>query len=109
MMRSSLRERTPGSNRTVLREPGVTRVRRGTLVPLDSSEDLTADYPAVRSAVAGIRAERAILDGEIVAVGEHGRPSFQALQYRTAHQASIAYYAFDLLHVDGADLVGRPL
>src|SRR5439155_1648828 len=58
---------------------------------------------------AGIHAERAILDGEIVAVGEHGRPSFQALQYRTAHQASIAYYAFDLLHVNGADLVGRPL
>jgi bifunctional non-homologous end joining protein LigD len=73
------------------------------------NKDLTADYPGVRSAVARIRAERAVLDGEIVAVDENGRPSFQALQYRTARDARIAYYAFDLLHVDGIDMTGRPL
>jgi bifunctional non-homologous end joining protein LigD len=86
-------------------------VKNGDSVRLLSrrNKDLTADYPAVRSAVVRIRAEEAILDGEIVAVGEHGRPSFQALQYRTAHQASIAYYAFDLLQVNGADIMGRPL
>lgn len=73
------------------------------------NNDLTAGYPAVRSAVSRIRAQRTVLDGEIVAADERGRPSFQALQYRTAHQGDIAYYAFDLLHLNGADMMGRPL
>jgi bifunctional non-homologous end joining protein LigD len=51
-----------------------------------------------------------VLDGEVVAVDEHGRPSFQALQHRGAHpRHSIAFYAFDLLHVDGLDLTQEPL
>ena len=39
-----------------------------------------------------------------------GRPSFQPLQPRGSQpQHRIAYYAFDLLHLDGADLTGKPL
>jgi bifunctional non-homologous end joining protein LigD len=51
--------------------------------------------------------ESAILDGELVAIDEQGRPSFQALHHQAAH--TIVYYAFDLLHLDGRDLTARPL
>ena len=62
--------------------------------------------PTVCAAVRRLTAKRVVLDGEIVAVDGSGLPSFQALQHRSArtdHQ--IAYYAFDLLHLDGRDLL----
>lgn len=75
-----------------------------------NNKDLTKAYPAVCSAVKTVRTQRVALDGEIVAVDSSGRPSFQALQHRSArtdHQ--IAYYVFDLLHVDGMDTTQLPL
>jgi bifunctional non-homologous end joining protein LigD len=75
-----------------------------------NDNDLTAAYPAVREAGRRLHADRAVVDGEIVAVDEHGRPSFQALQHRGAHPGyAIAFYAFDLIHLDGDDLTGLPL
>ena len=48
------------------------------------------------AAAAGMRARQAIVDGEIVAVGADGRPSFQALQHRSAHPTHVpVFYAFD--------------
>ncbi len=57
-----------------------------------------------------MKANRVVLDGEIVAVDGSGVPSFQALQHRSArtdHQ--IVFYAFDVLHIDGVDLTGAAL
>ncbi|RPI57401.1 MAG: hypothetical protein EHM55_01900 [Acidobacteria bacterium] len=71
--------------------------------------DLTADYPSVRDAVAALNAKSALLDGEIVAFDESGRPSFQQLQHRSARVTAIRYFAFDLLHLNGADLQSEPL
>jgi bifunctional non-homologous end joining protein LigD len=71
--------------------------------------DLTADYPAVRQAVAAVKAKSALIDGEIVAFGEDGRPSFQHLHHRSARPAAIRYFAFDLLHLNGQDLRREPL
>jgi bifunctional non-homologous end joining protein LigD len=48
-----------------------------------------------------------LLDGEVVAVDEQGRPSFQALHHQSAH--TLVYYAFDVLHLDGRDLTAAPL
>jgi bifunctional non-homologous end joining protein LigD len=49
-----------------------------------------------------------ILDGEIVALDEKGRPSFNALQnYRP--RRPVQFYAFDLLAYKGKDLLKRPL
>jgi bifunctional non-homologous end joining protein LigD len=70
-------------------------------------KDATAQYPAVTQAVARVRADSALLDGEIVALDERGRPSFQALHHHEARR--LAYYVFDLLHVNGRDLMKRPL
>lgn len=75
-----------------------------------NEKDLTANYPGIVRAAAKVRASSAILDGEVVALDANGRPSFQALQHRSAHPSySIAYYAFDLLELDGRDLTREPL
>jgi len=72
--------------------------------------DLTATYPAIEAAGGKLRADNAILDGEIVALDAKGKPSFQALQHRSAHrQYAIVFYAFDLLHFNGDDLTRLPL
>jgi bifunctional non-homologous end joining protein LigD len=71
--------------------------------------DLTATYPAVRQAAEKLKAKSAILDGEIVAFDETGRPSFQQLQHRAAKGTAVRYFAFDLLHLNGIDLQSEPL
>ncbi|HUQ97904.1 MAG TPA: non-homologous end-joining DNA ligase [Gemmatimonadaceae bacterium] len=71
--------------------------------------DLSADYPTIRAALGAVDAKSAVLDGEIVAFDELGRPSFQHLHHRSAKPAAIRYFAFDLLHLDGKDLQAEPL
>jgi bifunctional non-homologous end joining protein LigD len=74
------------------------------------NKDLTGMYPGIADAGSRLNAERAVVDGEIVAVDERGMPSFQALQHRSSHPGHrIIFYAFDLLHLDGSDLTGHPL
>lgn len=87
-------------------------IKNGNRVEIRSrnDKDLTAAYPAVTAAVRQLRIDNVVLDGEIVAVDSAGRPSFQALQHRSArtdHQ--IVYYAFDVLHADGKRLTSLPL
>jgi len=75
-----------------------------------NEKDLTSAYPAVARAATGLLASQVVLDGEIVAVDAGGRPSFQALQHRSAHpNHTVVFYAFDLVHEDGVDLTGEPL
>ncbi len=70
---------------------------------------LNARFPAVASALAGLTVD-AVLDGEVVAVDEKGRPDFQALQNSVrSGEGRILYYVFDLLQVDGRDLRPLPL
>ncbi len=61
-----------------------------------------------------LRAEEAILDGEVVALDPGGRPDFGLLQARIAGEAEAArvplvYEAFDLLRLDGRSLLAVPL
>jgi bifunctional non-homologous end joining protein LigD len=56
--------------------------------------------------------KEAVLDGEVVALDERGRPSFQLLQRFNmpgAKKPPLFYYAFDLIQLDGKDLTGLPL
>jgi len=91
----------------------VEAIKAGETVRLISrnEKNLTEAFPAVRDAISTIKAKSAVLDGEIVAIDDQGRPSFQALQHRTLLAAGhrLVYYAFDLLHLDGRDLAGAPL
>jgi bifunctional non-homologous end joining protein LigD len=70
-------------------------------------KDATAQYGSVARSVMKLQAETVLLDGEIVAIDEEGRPSFQALHHQSAH--TLAYYAFDVLHFNGRDLMKTPL
>ena len=75
-----------------------------------NDKDLMQMYPAVAAAGRRLQADQAVIDGEIVAVDEQGRPSFQALQHRGTHpRHTIVFYAFDLLHLNGEDTTALPL
>jgi DNA ligase D-like protein (predicted ligase) len=75
-----------------------------------NDKNLTRMYPAVAAAAFQLKRDQVTLDGEIVAIDAHGRPSFQALQHRGSHPAhQIVFYAFDVLHLDGHDLLQEPL
>ena len=50
-----------------------------------------------------------ILDGEVVALDDQGKPSFSALQHFRAGPESLYFYAFDLLAYQGRDLRKLPL
>lgn len=50
-----------------------------------------------------------ILDGEVVALDDAGKPSFQLLQDYEHHQERLVYYVFDLLFLNGYDLRELPL
>jgi bifunctional non-homologous end joining protein LigD len=71
--------------------------------------DLTSDYPAIRQSLAAVKAQSAVLDGEIVAFDDSGRPSFQHLHHRSATAGAIRYFAFDLLQLNGKDLQAESL
>jgi bifunctional non-homologous end joining protein LigD len=70
-------------------------------------KDATAQYRSIARTVAQLRTEKVLIDGEIVALDEQGRPSFQALHHQSAHR--LVYYAFDVLHYEGRDLLSVPL
>jgi bifunctional non-homologous end joining protein LigD len=74
------------------------------------NKDLTGMYRGIAAAGLRVKADRAVIDGEIVALDAQGSPSFQALQHRGSHPGhQIVFYAFDLLHLDGTDLTSQPL
>lgn len=52
----------------------------------------------------------AIIDGEVVVVGENGQANFGGLQnWRSEADGTLLYYAFDILWYNGYDLTGLPL
>jgi bifunctional non-homologous end joining protein LigD len=72
--------------------------------------DCSAEYPWLVEALRQQPYREAIFDGEIVAVDEQGRTSFQLLQNRASEpRPYLLFYAFDLLYRDGYDLRGVPL
>jgi bifunctional non-homologous end joining protein LigD len=82
----------------------------GTKVRLYSrpGNDLTYRFPLIAETVAGLPSRSCVIDGEAVACGDDGKPSFDVLRNRR-HDASVFLYAFDLIELDGADLRREPL
>jgi bifunctional non-homologous end joining protein LigD len=72
-------------------------------------KDLGAKFPRVLDAILEIEAGDAVIDGEIVALDDHGRSSFQLLQAFELgdERPPLFFYAFDLLRIDGQNLVDR--
>jgi bifunctional non-homologous end joining protein LigD len=73
--------------------------------------DWAARFPNVATDVAGLAADTALFDGEIVVENECGLSVFSMLQAALSNgeRDSFVYYVFDLLHLDGEDLSKRPL
>ncbi len=73
--------------------------------------DLGSKFQEVKDSIAALDIEDAIIDGEIVALDEKGRSSFQLLQGLDMGQVRppIVFYAFDLLRLNGKDLQGFPI
>jgi bifunctional non-homologous end joining protein LigD len=69
-----------------------------------------SDYPLLIDSLKLLKPKSFTIDGEIAALDEHGRPSFQLLQSYGSHKRTpLVYYAFDLLRLEGSDLRSRPL
>jgi len=88
-------------------------LKRGKNIELISrnAKDFTAKFPEVADALRKLPCKEAMLDGEIVALDEEGRSSFQLLQARelSGERPPIFFYIFDLLQLDGKDLTSVPL
>ncbi|GAA1936688.1 ATP-dependent DNA ligase [Microbacterium aoyamense] len=85
-----------------------------------SGNDITSKYPELTTLDAGLGPDPAILDGEIVALDERGRPSFPLLQNRMnlskpreiakeAPRTPVRWYLFDVLAHDSVDTATLPL
>ncbi|HSI26323.1 MAG TPA: non-homologous end-joining DNA ligase, partial [Aeromicrobium sp.] len=70
-----------------------------------SGQDMSATYPRVVGALAKLGLTGTVLDGELVAFGKNGAPSFNALQNGSA---PVSYLVFDLLRLDGTDVTAAP-
>jgi bifunctional non-homologous end joining protein LigD len=81
-----------------------------------TGREVTERYPELRGMGRALGAREVVLDGEVVAFGADGRPSFQRLQgrmhltsenavRRLSEREPVTYIAFDLLYEDGRDLM----
>jgi ATP-dependent DNA ligase len=72
-----------------------------------NDNDLGSRYPAIVKARAPLP-DDIVIDGEVVALDETGRPSFNISELRLLESA-VLYYVFDVLVIGGRDVMGMPL
>jgi bifunctional non-homologous end joining protein LigD len=74
-----------------------------------NGNDLTARFPEIAKALAkAARSPECVVDGEVCALDEHGRPSFSAMQ-QGKRGTPIVYEVFDALEIDGVPILDLPL
>jgi bifunctional non-homologous end joining protein LigD len=84
-----------------------------------NDREVTGTYPEVRELAGALEGRRAVLDGELVAFDEQGRPSFGTLQarmhvtkpaqvQRLREAVPVSYLVFDVLHLDGRSTLRLP-
>ena len=85
-----------------------------------NGNDCATSFPEILRAVAALPFDRLVLDGEVVALDDGGRPSFQRLQSRArlsrpidirhaSVNTPVTFYGFDLLGFEDFDLRPLPL
>jgi bifunctional non-homologous end joining protein LigD len=83
------------------------------------NKDITADFPELLDLAAKLDDRQAVLDGELVAFDDAGRPDFGRVQHRLnlvspaviarrAAEIVVTYLIFDVLALDGTSLVDLP-
>ncbi|MGH2924915.1 MAG: non-homologous end-joining DNA ligase [Solirubrobacterales bacterium] len=81
--------------------------------------EITSHYPELRAMAAQLGSREAVIDGEVVAFDDQGKPSFERLQSRMnlgspgavrrrMTETPVTYLAFDLLFAEGHSLVDLP-
>jgi bifunctional non-homologous end joining protein LigD len=84
-----------------------------------NATNITPRYPELRQLGRALGTHEAVLDGEVIAFGDDGRPSFERLQgrmhltsesqiRRLSQSQPVAYVIFDLLFLDGHSLLELP-
>jgi bifunctional non-homologous end joining protein LigD len=91
----------------------ICAVKKGSQINLISrnGNELRNRFPDVVEALKDFPPDDCVLDGEVVALDEEGRSSFQLLQglEMEAHKAPIVFYVFDLMQLNGRSLTSLPL
>ncbi|MFN0029754.1 MAG: non-homologous end-joining DNA ligase [Acidimicrobiales bacterium] len=99
----------------------VAHIAADGVVRLQSAKprEVTASFPELAALATATGGRSAIVDGEVVALDDAGRPSFGRLQHRMhvtgarevrrrAAEVPVAYQVFDLLAFDGHEAIGLP-
>jgi bifunctional non-homologous end joining protein LigD len=73
-----------------------------------NDNDFSRRYPAVFKGLAGLP-DDTVIDGEVVAFDEEGRPSFNALQNSGSSATPTIFYVFDVMVLGGKDVMREPL
>jgi bifunctional non-homologous end joining protein LigD len=74
-----------------------------------SGRDYTKAMAPIAAALAGLPCREAIIDGEVAAPDENGVTRVGDVRSALLHPERLAYFAFDLLWLDGKDLSSQPL
>jgi ATP-dependent DNA ligase len=87
------------------------RIDRGRVQLITARLNWTSKYSATAEALKQLPVPRAYLDGELCAVRADGTTSFSLMQAATdgASAAGLVYFVFDVLHLNGEDLLLQPL
>jgi len=73
-----------------------------------NDNDFNSRYPGIVKALAPM-SDETVIDGEVVALDENGRPSFNALQNYGSGPSPLHFFIFDILVLDGRDVMGEQL
>jgi DNA ligase D-like protein (predicted ligase) len=73
-----------------------------------NNNDFNSRFPGLVKALASMPDET-VIDGEVVALDEEGRPSFNTLQNYGAARIPLHFFIFDLLMLRGRDVMAQPL
>jgi bifunctional non-homologous end joining protein LigD len=89
---------------------GVKRDEKVSLLSRNQNE-LAERFAEIAEAIKTLPVRECVIDGEVVALDEEGRSSFQLLQAREmeGRKSPVYFYAFDLLQLDGKSLLSLPL
>ena len=81
---------------------------RETILYSRNQKNFNKRFPQIADALGDLPAET-VIDGEVVALDDSGRPDFHRLHHYGAEATRIQYFVFDLLVWNGRDLTNLPL
>ena len=84
------------------------RTSREAILYSRNGKNFNKRYPYIAEALSGLPSDT-VIDGEVVALDDSGRPDFHALQHFQASATRIHFVVFDVLIWNGRDMTKTPL